>query len=829
MKKQILRVKQLADQTLLRADKSEVLTEDLVLAEKRVDAIKQTCTCTQKRISSCLHNVSFEDASTEKLQKKVPELAMFQSLQECHKNLGNSNLLGCTLGECANLQGRLGQELLNYEKETDRQILQPITQLLENDLPNISKLRRQLSKLTLDMDSAKNRYQQALKHAQQQAGNASGGSAGAKTDNLKEEAEDTTAKVEQCRDALASEMLTLISREPEFAHLLCQWYQLQADYHRRALAELDATVPAIWKLIGNSPQKPAFGYPLEEHLRVTGRKIALVIEKCACCLLTYGMDEEGLFRITGSASKIKKLKSAFNAGIVDMTEYEHDPHTVASTLKLYLRELPEPLMTFTLYEEWMRATSIADTNARLQALWQVVNSLPEPNRDNLRYVVKFLAKLATNSERNKMTSQNIAIVIAPNLVWAREENQSLLMGVNMGIANLHSSIVDVLVNYADWFFPGDEEFVTSPPATARAFGDHATGISEHGYEATNGDLEEPLKSAISASPRAFQRSMKKPAPPAPGAGTGLPLPTQPRDRSSFALPSQLEAKLPPVSPAPRQIAGGTLERRKPTPLARQASKPEVAEKPPQLLHRRSQEGLSDGYSAHSLDRRPARPPVPKTAKPTSHVERPTVPPPERPKVEPHRPASEPAVQPEPASNVSGDDDPAGKLETPPRRSDGGSPLSSVELLSFADDSDTEEDVSGSRTSLTNGDADERKSEAVPERRAENRGADSRRDFPTCPDGRSPPERPPRHSPSESSERSAGEDFVEEPCRETPSPNINTSGPPPDLITSSEAKAAIGYDVIRTEAVRTEVAEHDEQKKVVAAGGSLPVMPEETRL
>ncbi|XP_064478280.1 rho GTPase-activating protein 44-like isoform X2 [Ornithodoros turicata] len=846
MKKQILRVKQLADQTLLRADKSEVLTEDLVVAEKRVDAIKQTCTCAQKRISSCLHNVSLEDASNEKLQKKVPELAMFHSLQECHKILGNSNLLGCTLSECANLQGKLGQELLNYEKETDRQILQPITQLLENELPNISKLRRQLSKLTLDMDSAKNRYQQALKHMQQ-AGNASGSSGGAKTDNLKEEAEDTTAKVEQCRDALASEMLTLISREPEFAHLLCQWYQLQADYHRRALAELDATLPAIWKLIGDSPQKPVFGYPLEEHLRVTDRKIALVIEKCACCLLTYGMDEEGLFRITGSASKIKKLKSAFNAGVVDMTESERDPHTVASTLKLYLRELPEPLMTFSLYEEWMKATSVADPNARLQALWQVVKSLPEPNHDNLRYVVKFLAKLATNSERNKMTSQNIAIVIAPNLVWAREENQSLLMGVNMGIANIHSSIVDTLVNYADWFFPGDEEFVSSPPSSARGFGDPGASSSDHSFETTNGDMDDSFTGSSSPpgqSPRAFHRSGKKPAPPAPagGGGGGQPL-MQPRDRSSFVLTSHMEAKLPPVSPAPRQNTGGTLERRRPVPLARQVSKPEVAEKPTQLLHRRSQENITETCNTHSLERRPLRPPPPKTAKPTGHVvERPSVPPPERPKSDPHKPTPEPRPRSETLTSSVVETSPVGKLQASLKKDEGSSPLSSTELLSFADDSDTEEELPRSRTSLTNGDPDEERNECAADNLVDIVGAHlaeqddvvlrrslrekARWDFLTASDSEHPPERPPRTSPSEGLEQHGGDEEAEEARRETPSPNINTSGPPPDLIASSEAKAVAHVD---------EVIESEEQKKVVVVSGVAlgearsSVAAEETRL
>ena len=53
---------------------------------------------------------------------------------------------------------------------------------------------------------------------------------------------------------------------------------------------------------------PVFGQPLEDHLRRTTRDIATVIETCVCVLLEEGMDEEGLFRVAGPASKVKKLK-----------------------------------------------------------------------------------------------------------------------------------------------------------------------------------------------------------------------------------------------------------------------------------------------------------------------------------------------------------------------------------------------------------------------------------------------------------------------------------------------------------------------------------------
>ena len=55
-------------------------------------------------------------------------------------------------------------------------------------------------------------------------------------------------------------------------------------------------------------QVPTYGTPLEEHLRRTNREIATVLEVCIDTIVSLGVEEEGLFRIAGSASKVKKLK-----------------------------------------------------------------------------------------------------------------------------------------------------------------------------------------------------------------------------------------------------------------------------------------------------------------------------------------------------------------------------------------------------------------------------------------------------------------------------------------------------------------------------------------
>lgn len=162
------------------------------------------------------------------------------------------------------------------------------------------------------------------------------------------------------------------------------------------------------------------------------------------------------------SSKVRRMKLSLDAGCLTFpTALEYrDPHVIAGVFKSYLRELPEPLMTFSLYDEWMAAARVSSSNdSRLQALWSVVQKLPEANRDNLRYLVKFLACLCRNQDVNKMSPQNVAIVIAPNLIWSPTSSQDASnIGMNMSTANFCSVIVDSLVSFADWFFPGEIDF-----------------------------------------------------------------------------------------------------------------------------------------------------------------------------------------------------------------------------------------------------------------------------------------------------------------------------------------------------------------------------------
>ncbi|KAM5135572.1 rho GTPase-activating protein 44 isoform 2-T2 [Mantella aurantiaca] len=451
MKKQFNRMRQLANQTVGRAEKTEVLSDDLLQVEKRLELVKQVSHSTHKKLIACLQGQQGTD--TDKRSKKLPLITLAQCLMEGSAVLGDDSLLGKMLKLCGEAEDKLAQELIHFEQEVERDVAEPLFVLSEVEIPNIQKQRKHLAKLVLDMDSSRARWQQSAK--------SSGISSnvqptGAKADALREEMEEAANRVEICRDQLSADMYNFVAKEIDYANYFQTLIEVQAEYHRKSLALLQAVLPQIKAQQEAWIEKPSFGKPLEEHLTVSGREIAFPIEACVTMLLECGMQEEGLFRVAPSASKLKKLKAALDCCVVDVAEYSADPHAIAGALKSYLRELPEPLMTFELYEEWIQASNIQDQDKRLQALWNACEKLPKPNYNNFKYVIKFLSKLTEYQDANKMTPSNMAIVLGPNLLWPQAEGNITEMMTTVSLQIV--GIIEPIIQHADWFFPGEIEF-----------------------------------------------------------------------------------------------------------------------------------------------------------------------------------------------------------------------------------------------------------------------------------------------------------------------------------------------------------------------------------
>ncbi|KAF9215977.1 Rho GTPase-activating protein 21 [Podila verticillata] len=188
-----------------------------------------------------------------------------------------------------------------------------------------------------------------------------------------------------------------------------------------------------------------------------GRTIPNVVELCVKTIEARGLSTAGIYRVSGHMSSIQNLKRAFNEGldVEKLIEKEPDINTIAALLKLYFRELREPLMLFDFYPSFIAAADIEDYNEKLYTIKSLVHSLPEPNFSTLQYLMMHLGHVQDQYQTTKMDSANLAICFAPNLL--RQEVDDLTSIINTG---KQSSIVDTLIEQREWVFdpyPEDDD------------------------------------------------------------------------------------------------------------------------------------------------------------------------------------------------------------------------------------------------------------------------------------------------------------------------------------------------------------------------------------
>ncbi|KAL1916248.1 uncharacterized protein VTP21DRAFT_5865 [Calcarisporiella thermophila] len=174
--------------------------------------------------------------------------------------------------------------------------------------------------------------------------------------------------------------------------------------------------------------RPTFGVDLASQLERDELEIPHVLVKCTKAIEEKGgLKSQGIYRLSGTSTQVNKMKAAFDrdAEKVDLTsqDYADDVNNIASLLKLFFRELPDPLLTHKLYPEFIQSSKIEDGHLRLIALHETVNRLPDPNYATLSYLMRHLDRVQQHSDENKMTISNLAIVWGPTLLGLRGDDR----------------------------------------------------------------------------------------------------------------------------------------------------------------------------------------------------------------------------------------------------------------------------------------------------------------------------------------------------------------------------------------------------------------------
>nr|XP_022318825.1 rho GTPase-activating protein 24-like isoform X1 [Crassostrea virginica] len=199
-----------------------------------------------------------------------------------------------------------------------------------------------------------------------------------------------------------------------------------------------------------------FGQSLEETMAYEhklGRKLPYLMEECVNFLTNNGLDVEGIFRLPGRNLLIKELKERFDsAERVVFDSEEVDVHTVASLLKLYLRELPQSVIPADYYQKFMNialrfqsAQTPDDKHKAIFDLRENITDIPADNFNVLAFLCKFLALVSRNSEVNKMTVLNIATVFGPNII--RNVSEADSAELLMATADITQQLVFMMIEY----------------------------------------------------------------------------------------------------------------------------------------------------------------------------------------------------------------------------------------------------------------------------------------------------------------------------------------------------------------------------------------------
>ncbi|RUS85121.1 hypothetical protein EGW08_007126 [Elysia chlorotica] len=147
-----------------------------------------------------------------------------------------------------------------------------------------------------------------------------------------------------------------------------------------------------------------------------------------------GLSEQGLYRVVGVNSKVNNLlKVALDAKKADKVNYE-DPSvwetkTITSAVKSYLRTLPEPLMTFKLHENFIKAAKQESKTLRILDVHKYVHQLPQSNFEMLDMLISHLKRISEESETNKMTVANLGVCFGPSLMRPEEESMAAIMDI----------------------------------------------------------------------------------------------------------------------------------------------------------------------------------------------------------------------------------------------------------------------------------------------------------------------------------------------------------------------------------------------------------------
>ncbi|XP_051894717.1 rho GTPase-activating protein 27-like isoform X2 [Pristis pectinata] len=174
-------------------------------------------------------------------------------------------------------------------------------------------------------------------------------------------------------------------------------------------------------------QDQVFGSNLVDLCRREGTTVPHFVLKCIQAVENRGLDIDGLYRVSGNLAVIQKLRFKINHDEnVNLEESPWDDvHVITGALKLFFRELSEPLFPFNYFDNFIAAIKLGDPAQRLNYMKDLISSLPAPNHDTMQVLFRHLCSVIDCRNQNRMSSQSMAIVFGPTLLKPEVETGNI--------------------------------------------------------------------------------------------------------------------------------------------------------------------------------------------------------------------------------------------------------------------------------------------------------------------------------------------------------------------------------------------------------------------
>ncbi|XP_051791055.1 unconventional myosin-IXb isoform X2 [Erpetoichthys calabaricus] len=204
--------------------------------------------------------------------------------------------------------------------------------------------------------------------------------------------------------------------------LMCR--SCKMAFHKKCKCKIQSECPVGCRRKGE-PESHHFGISICS-LTSDKNPVPVVMQVLLEYVEIHGLYTEGIYRKSGTTNRMKELQILLESDPTKVNLEGFPIHAIAGVLKKWLRDLPEPLMTFALYNDFLHAVDLPEKQEQVQTIYRTLGQLPPAHYSTLERLVFHLVRVAKFEESNRMSPNALAIVFAPCILRCPDNEDPLM-------------------------------------------------------------------------------------------------------------------------------------------------------------------------------------------------------------------------------------------------------------------------------------------------------------------------------------------------------------------------------------------------------------------